>query len=72
MLYEWKYLYVDEMWWQQEFVVGDPSCMKVRFQDFSAKAEGKPKMYVRLAGIPVVIWAEFCLLIWNRWLSPWS
>jgi hypothetical protein len=39
MLYEWKYSYVDEMWWQQEFVVGDPSCMKVRFQDFSAKTE---------------------------------
>jgi len=39
MLYEWKYLYIDEMWWQQEFVDGDLSCMKVRFQDFSAKTK---------------------------------
>lgn len=34
---------------------------------FFCKDRGKPKM----SGIPVAIWAEFCLPIWNQWLSPW-
>lgn len=36
---------------------------------FFCKERGKPKMSVGLAGIPVEIWVEFCLLIWNQWLS---
>jgi hypothetical protein len=42
------------------------------YTGFFCNGQGKPKTSVRLAAIPVAIWAEFCFLIWSQRLSTRS